>query len=151
AEKERLNPDSIVADPDDPAKYRVTKGEMSVESDVTNLFRYLEADPDEDVEEVVRQFVNSTAETMNPPPLDESNIVAVIRHQDYVDEANASGFGDILHEPLAADLAIVYMADRPESIASIKSTDLPGKDLPAIREIALNNLRRWLLRVVSSD
>jgi uncharacterized protein YtpQ (UPF0354 family) len=90
------------------------------------------------------------AEAMDPS-VDEGNIVAVIRHRGYVDDANASGHGGILHEPLGADLTIVYMADRPDSMVPVKSTDLPGKDLTTIREIALNNLRGWLPRVVSND
>ena len=145
--RKQLDVDSVVPDPDDPAKFKVTKGDSSVESDVTNIFGYLEAYRDDDAEEAVRRFVNSAAEAMTRS-VGESNIVAVIRHQDYL---NAPAGKDILHEPLSADLIIVYMADRPDSMSPVKSTDLPGKDLTALREIALNNVRRWLPRVVAND
>jgi hypothetical protein len=148
--KKRLDADSVVADPEDPAKYTVTKGEWSTISDVTNLFGYLKAYPDE-AEEAVRRFVNSIAEAMEPPSVDESDIVAVIRHRSYVDDAKATGHGDILHEALGADLMIVYMADRPDSMTPVKPTDFPDKDATAIRTIALDNVRRWLPRVVSND
>jgi uncharacterized protein YtpQ (UPF0354 family) len=147
AARKQLEVDSIVADPADPAKFKVTKGEWSSIDDVTNLFTYLEACPDDDIEEPVRRFVNSIAESIERS-IDESNIVAVIRHRNYV-EANAEW--DILHEPLDPDLVIMYMADRPDSMASVKATDLPGKDLTTIRQIALNNVRRWLPRVTSND
>jgi uncharacterized protein YtpQ (UPF0354 family) len=147
ATKRRLDVDSVVADRANPAEFKVTKGERSVITDVTNIFGYLNAYPDE-FEEAVRRFVNSIADAMEPS-LDESNIVAVVRHRDYL--VTAGGGLDILNEPLGADLIIVYMADRPDSMRPVKSTELPGKDLTMIRKIALDNVRRWLPRVVSND
>jgi len=149
AVKKQIHPDSVVPDPDDPAKFRTTKAGWSLTSDVTNLFGYLKTYPEENVDEAVKRFINSMADAKTRS-VDESNIVAVIRHQSYVDAA-AGGSPNIRYEPLGADLLTVYMTDRPDSMSAIRSTDLPGRDLASIRETALKNLRLWLPKVGSND
>ena len=72
----------------------------------------------------------------------------VIRNRDYLASLKYGGVG-YLHEPLGADLVVVYMADTPGSMSPIKLTDVPGKDLATIRRIALANMRKWLPKLVS--
>ena len=43
------------------------------------------------------------------------------------------------------------MADLPDSMSPIAPKDVPGKDFQTVREIALNNMRRWLAKVVADN
>jgi hypothetical protein len=141
--------DSVEADSVNPAKFKVTmKGRPST-GDVTNLFGYLRAYPDEDVEAMAARFVRALIQG-KARVLDDNNIVAVVRTRDYIDQMRGVGI-DILHEPLGADLVITYMIDMPDAMSPIKMTDAPTRDLASIRTIALNNLRGWLPKLGSDD
>jgi len=148
AAEKRPGVDSAVADPVDPAKFKITMGEWSSTADVTNIFGYLNAYPDENAEKAIGRFINAVAEA-KVGSVDEDNIVAVVRNREYVDSIDKN-LG-ILHEPLGADLMILYMIDRPDSMSPLKTADLPGKDLASVRNIALHNVRQWLPKVVSND
>jgi len=140
---------NVAADPSDSARFTSVVGGMTVTSDVTNLFSFLSAYPDEDAEDAITRFVRSIPDAREPL-IDDSRIVAVIRSRDYVEEARRTGV-DLLHEPAGADLMIVYMADQPDSMTAIKVEDLPGKTVADVRAIALRNVREWLPKVVSDD
>lgn len=137
----------LTADSGNSAKFEISIGEWSGAADVSNLFAYIKANPEENVDTLVGRFVNSTFEEQ-ARAVEDSNIVAVIRSRDYVDAISNPGT-DILHEALGADLMIVYMADRPDSMSPLSSKDLPDRDLASIRLVALENLRRWLPKVVA--
>jgi hypothetical protein len=138
--------ENVVADPVDPAKFAMTVHGDSSTVDLTNIYGYINAYPEQDSGELIDRFVRSITEDHDKPVADES-IVAVVRSREYVDSMGQ----DILHEPLGADLVVLHMADLPDSMAPITKADVPGKDLAAVREIALGNIRQWLPKVVSDD
>ncbi|WP_420136695.1 DUF1444 family protein [Sphingomonas sp.] len=139
----------VTSDRNDPAKFQLAIGDWSVVGDVTNLFNYMRGNPQEDPDFLVSRFLNSFAEAQLEG-VDDPHIVAVIRAQPYIDAALKAG-GELLHEPLGADLQILYMADRQDSMAPLSPKDVPGKDLASLRAIAMNNERRWLSQLVSDE
>lgn len=139
----------VTVDRTDPAKFQVTMDDMSVVGDVTNLFNYMKGNPDEDPDFLVKRFVNSLAES-RIEGVDDAHIVAVIRPRQYVDQMLEAG-AQLFHEPLGADLVILYMADRSDSMAPLSAKDVPGKNLAGLRALAVNNERRWLSKVVTDD
>jgi len=94
--------DSVVADPGDRAQFTVMISGEPVTGNVTNVFAYIKANPDEDAEYIAGRFIRSIA-VDSKAVVRESNIVAVIRTRDYVASSLAANPG-ILHEPLGADL-----------------------------------------------
>ncbi len=138
---------SVVADSSDPAKLSVTMGQRSAIGDVTNIFGYLSNYPDEDVDRQIGRFVRSIIDPQ-PRTVSDEQIVAVIRKQEYIDLLARKGVA-ILHEPLGADLTIVYMADRPDAMSPLTAGQVPGKDLQDVRKAALANMRPWLPKVVA--
>jgi len=140
---------SVVVDPGDPAKFRIGIGDWASTGDVTNVYNYLVAYPNEDVDKAIERFVRSNLEAKTRI-VDDSNIVVVIRSVDYINYLKEKSV-EALAEPLGGDLMIVYMADRPDSMSPIAPKDVPGKDFAALRKIALDNVRRWLPKVVADD
>ncbi len=147
--RKRPGIDSVVGDSGDPAKFEIVMCDWSSTGDVTNLFGYLRAYPDEDVDKAVSRFINSLMERRSSTVVDDM-IVAVIRTRDYVDDLLGTGV-DVLYEPLGADLVVLFMADRPDSLSTIQSEDLPGKPLSLVRKLALSNVRKWLPKIRSDD
>jgi len=139
----------VVADPDNMAQFTSTIDGDAVTSDVTNLFGYLSANPDEKPDEAIARFVRSIVESRSKA-ISDAMIVPVIRTRDYVKEADRTG-QTLLHEPFGADLVTVYMADRPDSMAAIGIKDLPGRALEDVRKTALGNLRKSLSKVAQDD
>ena len=138
---------SVVADSDDPAKLSIEVDRRSAIGDVTNIFGYLNNYPDEDVDRQIDRFVHSIID-MEARIVGDQDIVAVIRKQEYIDLFARKGVA-ILHEPLGADLTIVYMADRPDAMPPLSVKDVPGKDLQDVRKTAFANMRQWLPKVVA--
>lgn len=141
--------DDVVEDAADPAKFTIMAGGSASTGDVTNLFGYLHTYSEEDADKLVQRFLNATLKD-NGTAATEANLVVVIRTRDYVADIQRAGI-HVLQEPLGADLVAVYMTDRPDSMAQARPEDFPGKDLASLRAIALNNVRRWLPKVVSDN
>jgi uncharacterized protein YtpQ (UPF0354 family) len=139
----------VVADPGDPAKFRIAIGDWASTVDVTNIYNYLIAYPDEDVDKAIERIVRSNLDAKARVVAD-SNIVVVIRNVEYVNYLKAKGL-ELLAEPLNGDLMIVYMVDRPDAMSPIAPKGVPGKDLSTLGKIALDNVRRWLPKVVADD
>lgn len=137
---------SVTADPHDPAKFRVVMGKETASADLTNIFGYISAYPEEDSEKIIADFVSSL--TRPQRKVDESNLVAVIRTKEYIDQLLASGL-NVLHESAGADLMTLYMDDLPDSMSPVTANDLPGRSLADIRRLALGNVRKWLPKVVA--
>ena len=137
----------VRADPEDLAKFSVVINGATVTSDLTNLFGYLAAYPDEDADEAIARFVRARVEGRDAPVRDET-LVAVIRSRAYLEEAKRQGV-EVLQEPAGADLFVVYMADRPDSMSPISAKDIPDKSLADARRVALGNVRKWLPKVVA--
>jgi len=142
--RERHLAQNLAVDPADPARFKMTVHGEDSTVDVTNVFGYIKAYPEEDASETIDRFIASITYDHNQP-VDEKDVVAVVRTRNYVD-----GMGEeVLREPLGADLVILYMADRPDAMEPLFRKTLPGKSLADVRRLALDNLRKWLPKVVS--
>lgn len=139
--------DSVAADPSDPARINSKIDDVEVGSDVTNLFGYLNSYPDEDADAAIERFARALAEAQLSK-IGENNLVAVIRTQQYIDQLKTMGM-DLLYEPLVGELAVVYMADLPDSLSPVAPKDFRARALSDLRVIALNNVRKWLPKIVS--
>jgi uncharacterized protein YtpQ (UPF0354 family) len=147
AVRARPGVDSVTPDPRDRAKFKMVRGGQPSTADVTNLFGYISAYSEENADELIARFVKSLTEDMGLP-IKDSAIVPVIRGRDYIEDIARRGL-EVLHEPAGADLMVVYMADRPDSMSPINAHDVPDKTLADVRELALDNLRSWLPKVVA--
>ena len=139
--------ESAVVDPSDPAKINTKIGDTDVTSDVTNIFGYLNAYPDEDAEAAIDRFVRALTDA-HLAKASEDNLVAVLRTVEYVDQLKSPGM-ELLYEPLVGVLAILYMADLPDSLSPVTPKDFPDRTLSDLRGIALNNVKKWLPKIVS--
>ena len=144
--KDRNLAENLVADPADPAAFKMTAHGEESSVNVTNVFGYITAYPEENSAEIVDRFVRSITDDHDKPVSDEE-IVAVLRTRDYVDQMGP----EILREPLGADLTILYMADRPDAMEPLSKDQLPGKSLADVRRVALSNIRKWLPKVVANN
>ncbi|MER8921590.1 DUF1444 family protein [Mesorhizobium sp. M0802] len=138
--------DSAVADPSDPAKIGAKLDGAEVTADVTNVFGHLNSYPDEDADAAIRRLVRGLAEIR--PRASEESLIAVIRTQQYVEHLKSMGL-DLLCEPLVGEIAVVYMADLPDSVSPVAPTDFPGRALSDLRDVALGNVKKWLPKIVS--
>ncbi len=82
--------ESAIADPSDPAKFKVTIGGRSATGDVTNIFGYISAYPDEDADKVIERFMRSIIQA-NAGVVSDDQIVAVIRGREYIDYFREKG------------------------------------------------------------
>jgi uncharacterized protein YtpQ (UPF0354 family) len=137
--------ESLVADPTDSAQFKMTAHGETSTVNLTNIFGYVQAEPGDSAPEVER-FIRSITYDHNKP-VEEGDIVAVVRTQDYAREMAP----EFLREPLGADLVIVYMADEPDAMKTLSAKDVAGKNLADVRGIALNNLRKWLPKVDANN
>lgn len=137
----------VLADPNDRAKFTAVINDRTLTSDVTNLFGHISAYPDENADEAIGRFVRSMVESQDAS-ISDNKIVMVIRSSGYVEETKRLGM-DVLQEPAGADLFVVYMADRPDSMSPINAKDLLDKSLGDVRKVALGNIRKWLPKVVA--
>jgi len=143
--KDRHLAENVVPDPADPARFQLTAhGEPST-VDLTRIFAFVQANPDGNAPEVER-FIRSITYDHHKP-VDEKDILAVIRTQDYARALEP----EFLREPLGADLVVVYVADEPDAIKTLSREDVRGKSLADVRKLALQNLREWLPKVRSDD
>lgn len=139
--------ESAFADPSDSAKINTKIGDVDVTSDTTNIFGYLNSYPEENAEAAIDRFVRVLVEA-HLAKAGENNLIAAIRTQQYVDQLISMGM-DLLTEPLVGELAIVYMADLPDSLSPVAEKDFPGRTLSDLRGIALDNVKKWLPKIVS--
>jgi uncharacterized protein YtpQ (UPF0354 family) len=138
--------ESAVVDPSDPAKINTKIGDTDVTSDVTSIFGYLNAYPDEDAKAAIDRFVRVLTDAH--PKASESNLVAVVRTLQYVDQIKSPAL-ELLYEPLVGELAVVYMADLPDSLSPVAAKDFPGWTHADLRSVALDNVKKWLPKIVS--
>ena len=81
---------SVEAGADGAGEIRLVVAGEKVTGNVTNLFRYIGGNPDEDVDFLVGRFVRSITEDETVAVTDD-NIVAVIRSREYVDSMLQGG------------------------------------------------------------
>jgi uncharacterized protein YtpQ (UPF0354 family) len=137
---------NLMADAADPAKFTMTVNGDTSTVDVTNVYGYINAYPENDSGEIIDRFIRSITEDQGQR-VTEDSIVAVVRGREYVEGMPE----EVLHEPLGADLVILYMADLPDSMVLLTKDAVAGKDLASVRKIALDNIRKWLPKVVKDD
>ncbi|WP_292181427.1 DUF1444 family protein [Mesorhizobium sp.] len=147
--KQHPGVESAIAEPSDPAKINTKIGDVDVTTDVTNLFGYLNSYPNEDAEAAIDRFVRGLAET-RLTKVSEDNLIPVIRTLQYVEHLKSMGL-DLLYEPLVGEIVVLYMADLPDSISPVAPKDFPGRKFSDLREIALNNVKKWLPKIVSDS
>jgi uncharacterized protein YtpQ (UPF0354 family) len=138
--------DSAVAVPSDPAKINVKIDGVEATANVTNVFGHLNSYPDEDADAAIQRLVRGLTETR--PKASEENLIAVIRTQQYVEHLKSMGL-DLLYEPLVGEIAVVYMTDLPDSVSPVVPKDFPGRSPADLRTVALDNIRKWLPKIVS--
>lgn len=131
----------------DPAQFEFQVGDFRLLSDVTNLFNYFGAYPDEDPNPAIDRFIRSSLDAARQRKVTDKDIVAVIRTSDYVDDMKARGT-KVLSEPFMDDLMILYMADAPDSLNTLTQDEVAGKTLAQIRDAAFRNVSRWLPKLV---
>jgi uncharacterized protein YtpQ (UPF0354 family) len=136
-------------DPGSPARIIVRAVGQTFTADLTNLLNRIRGYPDEDPGKLIAEFIASIDDLTNRYAR-EDNLVAVLRDGAYVDQINKMKRG-ALTEPFVGELAIVYMADMPGSMSAVTQDEFPEKSLVDVRNIALNNLRKWLGNVKSDD
>jgi uncharacterized protein YtpQ (UPF0354 family) len=134
---------NVTLDANDPAKFSADINGEQISGDVTNLFGYIVSYRDEDPKLLVDRFVRSLALKRD---VTTSNLVFVIRTQDYVDTI-VQKFDNAVSEPLIDELNVVYMFDSADAMSPIKTDEMMGKTLPELREIAQVNIRKWLPKI----
>jgi uncharacterized protein YtpQ (UPF0354 family) len=141
---------SAAPDAGDPARVIVRFGERAFTADLTNLQNRIRAYPDEDPGKLIQQFTASIDDLRNTSTAGEENLIAVLRDKAYVDRVSKMK-RDALIEPFVGELAIVYMADMPDSMAVVNRKQFPEKNLAELRSIALSNVLKWLGHIKSDD
>jgi uncharacterized protein YtpQ (UPF0354 family) len=99
--------------------------------------------------EIVRRYLKALDNSFDSGKLNTNSIVPVIRDESYVKqfaELGATTTNSIVSEKLAADLNIVYAIDGDGMITFLREDDRKrlGFDLPVLRKLAIQNLRRLL-------
>jgi uncharacterized protein YtpQ (UPF0354 family) len=138
---------SAVPDVSDPAKIIAVASGRTYTIDLTNLFNRMRASPNDDPDQLIAEFTAAIGESGSPS---EANLVVVLRDKSYVDQIGRAKPSPLM-ESYVGELSIVYMADMPGSMSIVFPKGFPGKNLPELHEIALNNVRKWLGRVKSDD
>ena len=99
--------------------------------------------------EIVRRYLKALTYSTESGLPNTNRIVPVIRGEAYVKqiaELGATTTNRIVWEPLAADLDVVYAIDGEGTITFLREDDWKqlGFDLPALRKLAIQNLRRLM-------
>lgn len=107
--------------------------------------------------EICRRYLASllksrSAHRKQAAPPDTNNIVAVIRDDLFLrqyEKMGATKTNRLVHEPLAADMHVVFAEDSEGGIVYLSegSRQMLGLDLPALRQLSVANLRRILPKV----
>lgn len=115
-----------------------------------NLWAGLPDDAPDRVEAVTHHIL-AMLETEEDLVPDIERIVPLVKDDQYMAQVleMMGADNELVTEPLAADLHIVYAIDRPQSVATLKSSQLPviGVGREDLREIAVANLGLLLEKV----
>lgn len=115
-----------------------------------NLWGALPAEADERVA-AVTHHVMAMLETEEEAVPDIERIVPLVKDDQYMAQVQEmmGAENELVTEPLAADLHIVYAIDRPNSVATLKASQLPviGIGREDLREVAVANLGLILEKV----
>lgn len=153
----RLKGDSRVKqatpDPTDPARLSVTTErsakDQKLEVDVTNLLGRLRELPPEEAETEIQRFLNVLVLTDSESGFDAGHLIANIRPREHLDAFKgdeAPGKGPA-YENLAGDVVILYQIDAEESLSSVPISDVGGRSLAQLRQLALENIDKQMPQV----
>jgi len=140
-------------DPADPARLSVTRvrpgKDQKLEVDVTNLLGRLRELPAEEVEPEIRRFLNVLVLTDTEGGFDADHLIANIRPREHLDafKGDAVPGKGPAYENLAGDVVILYQIDAEESLSSVPISDVGGRSLVQLRQLALENIDKQMPRV----
>jgi uncharacterized protein YtpQ (UPF0354 family) len=124
-----------------------TLNDIKIESNITNLFTYINGYPDENPDAVIAKWLQSAKESADSG---KAIFLPVIRTSSYTAEISRLN-SDILSDRFLSGLQIIYMVDRPNSISPVSLGEFPGKAAGDIRKEAYNTIRQGLSKLVSDD
>ncbi|MBZ9869205.1 hypothetical protein LB515_27840 [Mesorhizobium sp. CA15] len=153
----RLKTDSrvkaVAPDPIDPARLHVTTvlsgKDQNLEVDVTNLLGRLRELPSEDIESEIQRFLNVLVFADTNTGFDADHVIANIRPREHLDafKGGAVPEKDPVYEDLAGDVVVLYQIDDEDSLRSVPKSDVGGRSLAQLRQLALANIDRQMSKV----
>lgn len=106
------------------------------------------------LEEQLEEALKTMSALAQPTPPDRSALLPLVKTLDWwqaaVAQSAAAGVPDperrFVTEPLAGDLILAYIEDKPDSMSYLSPSGMAslGLDMPALRALALENLERFL-------
>lgn len=144
----RANPEDVRG-----IRFKTDDGEEA-EMNLHNLIQHVRAYPEDDGEMEVEKFLNAMIfAQITERELNDSNIVVVLRPEDYVAHINSlnedtGGFPSKLY---LQDLHAVYMEDNPDAMRTLTYDDFGDRTLDDIHTLAVENVRPWLSNIVGQD
>lgn len=148
---------STTADPD-PEDVRTilfeTEDSESARMNIHNLLNHIRAYPEDDAEAEIEKFVNAMIfAQVTDRVLNDSNIVVVLRPEDYVAHINGmqEDGSELPTQLYLENLHAVYMEDNPDAMRTLTYDDFDDRSLDDIHKIAVENVRAWLSSIVGQD
>lgn len=149
-------PNAIVApNPNDDVSilYKLdSEGES--EMNITNLANNLRVYPDLDKNTEIEKFVRTmVAAQQADGDLNRDNVFVVLRPDEYVNHINSLNKDgtDLPSKPFLGELQSVYMEDNPDAMRTVSYEEFEDQSLDDIHELAVNNLRPWLSKLVGQE
>ncbi len=155
----RLKTDSrvkqAVPDPADPARLSVTSTQSSGKDqklvvDVTNLLGRIRDLPTAEAETEIQRFLRVVVLADTEGDFDAAHLIANIRPFEHLGplrpEDDESGKGPAF-EALAGDVVILYQIDTADALASVSLSNVGGRSLAQLRELALKNINTLMPQV----
>ncbi|MEI9406788.1 hypothetical protein [Mesorhizobium argentiipisi] len=140
-------------DPADPARLSVTRvspgKDQKLQVDVTNLLGRLRELPADEAEAEIQRFLNVLVLTDTEGGFEADRLIANIRPREHLDglQGDATPGKDPLYENLAGDVVILYQIDAEESLASVPISEVGGRSLAQLRQLALKNIDKQIPQV----
>ncbi|TIR14810.1 MAG: hypothetical protein E5X34_31690 [Mesorhizobium sp.] len=153
----RLKEDSRVKeatpDPADPARLSVTTvrpgKDQNLQVDVTNLLGRLRKLPTDEAEAEIQRFLNVLVLTDTAGGFEADRLIANIRPREHLHgfQGDAAPGKGPVYERLAGDVVILYQIDAEESLASVPISEVGGRSLAQLRQLALENIDKQIPQV----
>ncbi|WP_143748790.1 hypothetical protein [Mesorhizobium sophorae] len=146
-------------DPADPARFTVTRArstgkDLELQVDVTNLLGRIRDLPTSEAETEIQRFLRVIVLSDTENGFDASHLIANIRPREHLDPLkpkDASAGKQPVYEDLPGDVVILYQIDATEALASVTFSDVEGRSLAELRELALENINGQMQQVRQSE
>ncbi|MBN9258957.1 MULTISPECIES: hypothetical protein [unclassified Mesorhizobium] len=144
---------TVTPDPVDAARLSVTTvhsgKEQNLEVDVTNLLGRLRELSPEEVEPGIQRFLNFLVFVEADKGFDSDHLIANIRPREHLDafKGDAAPEKNPVYEDLAGDVVILYQIDGEDSLGSVPVSDIGGRSLTQLRQLALENIDKQMSKV----